>query len=154
STDLVFDGSRGGYHEEDIPNPLSIYGRTKSAAEQAVLDVPGNAVVRISLLYGPSRNGRVSFFDEQVAALQRGAPVTLFDDEWRTPLDLVTAARGLWAVARSDFSGTLHLGGPQRLSRWEMGKRLAAFLGVDDSPLVAARRDDVPSAEPRPRDTS
>src|SRR5262249_26754590 len=123
STDLVFDGARGGYHEDDIPNPLSVYGLSKSAAEQAVLDVPGNVVVRISLLFGPSRNGRGCFFDEQVAALQRGLPVTLFDDEWRTPLDLATAARALWAVARSDFSGILHLGGPQRLSRWEMGQR-------------------------------
>jgi dTDP-4-dehydrorhamnose reductase len=78
----------------------------------------------------------------------------LFADEWRTPLDLATAARALAALARSDFTGLLHLGGPERLSRLAMGQRLAAFLGADPAPLVAARRAEVPAPEPRPRDVT
>src|SRR5262249_55229591 len=38
--------------------------------------------------------------------------------------------------------------------RYEMGQRLAAIIGGDASRLVAARREDPPAAEPRPRDTS
>jgi dTDP-4-dehydrorhamnose reductase len=154
STDLVFDGTRGGYREDDAPAPLSIYGRTKAAAEQAVLAFPRHAVVRLSLLFGPSLCGRPSFFDDQLAALRRGTPCRLFEDEWRTPLDLVTAARGLLAVAGSDVTGLLHLGGPERLSRWEMGLRLASFLGTDSSALVPVTRDSARAPEPRPRDTS
>jgi dTDP-4-dehydrorhamnose reductase len=67
---------------------------------------------------------------------------------------LKAAAQGLLAVARSDFSGLLHLGGAERLSRLEMGRRLAAFLGSDPSVIVAATRSRVASPEPRPRDTS
>jgi dTDP-4-dehydrorhamnose reductase len=154
STDLVFDGERGWYREEDVPAPLSEYGRTKAAAEQSVLAAPGGVVARVSLLFGPSLNGRPAFFDQQVAALRDRKPCTLFDDEWRTPLSLACAARGLAALARSDFQGVLHLGGPERLSRWEMGQRLAEFLGCDPSLLVAATRASVASPEPRPRDTS
>ena len=153
STDLVFDGEKGWYREEDPPGPLSEYGRTKAAAEDAVL-AAGGVVVRVSLLFGPSLNGRPSFFTEQVDALLAGRPITLFADEWRTPLSLATAARALVELARSGFSGLLHLGGPERLSRLEMGRKLAEALNADPAVIHEARRDDLPSPEPRPRDTS
>ena len=154
STDLIFDGERGDYRETDEPSPLSVYGRTKRDAENIIRAAPNTVVARLSLLYGPSLNGHSSFFDEQTAVLRTGRKVTLFTDEWRTPLDLVTAARALAALAVSDRTGILHIGGPERLSRYEMGLRLAASLGVDASVIVGATRDSVPSPEPRPRDTS
>jgi dTDP-4-dehydrorhamnose reductase len=154
STDLVFDGEQGWYREADAPAPLSVYGQTKAAAEQAVLAAPRSVVVRVSLLFGPTLIGRPAFFDGQLAALRERRPVTLFEDEWRTPLSLVTAARALAALVRSDCTGVLHLGGPERLSRLDMGRRLAAFLGADPSVLVPTRRQDAPAPERRPRDTS
>ena len=154
STDLVFDGERGGYREDDAASPTSVYGRSKRAAEEAALNAPGAAAVRLSLLYGPGPPGRASFFDLQVRALSTGAPVTLFADEWRTPLAVTTAARALADVASSDFSGLLHVGGPERLSRLEMGQRLAAFLHIPPTGLVPGNRTGSPAPEPRPRDTS
>jgi dTDP-4-dehydrorhamnose reductase len=148
STDLVFDGERGNYTESDPPAPLSVYGRTK-----AVLSFPRHAVVRVSLLYGPALGSRPSFFDNQVSALRAGRPVRLFRDEWRTALGLGTAARALVAVARSDVAGLLHIGGRERMSRLEMGQRLATCLGLDPSAIVPASRTDG-ATESRPRDTS
>jgi dTDP-4-dehydrorhamnose reductase len=154
STDLVFDGERGAYREEDEPAPLSIYGQTKRAAEQAVLATPRSLVVRVSLLFGPSVVDRPSFFDQQVTALRQRQPIRLFEDEWRTPISLVTAAQALIELASADCTGILHVGGPERLTRLEMGRRLAARLGADDSVLVPTRREHNPAPEPRPRDTS
>ena len=110
STDMVFDGERGGYREQDSPSPLSVYGRSKSLAEESVISFPNSLVVRISLLFGPSISGRRSYFDEQVDALRQGRPMRFFPDEWRTPLGLLTAARALLAIARSECVGYLHLG--------------------------------------------
>jgi len=155
STDLVFDGFKGSYAEDDDPSPLSDYGRTKHAGEQAVLRAPGAVVARVSLLYGPTLIGRPAFFDEQVAALRTRTPIRCFVDEWRTPLALGTAARALLGLARSDCQGVIHLGGPQRLSRWEMANQLAEALGLDPGgTIIPATRTEVPSPEPRPRDTS
>jgi dTDP-4-dehydrorhamnose reductase len=154
STDLVFDGENAPYRETHTASPVSVYGWTKREAEVAALATPRSAVARVSLLYGPSLHGRPSFFDEQAAALRAGRPVTLFRDEWRTPLDLVTAARALVAVAASDFSGLLHVGGPERLSRLDMGLRLAKFLGIDSSPIITTDRAAAPAPEPRPRDVA
>lgn len=154
STDLVFDGERGNYREDDLPSPLSVYGKTKLAAERLVLGQRRAAVVRASLLYGPTMNGRRGFFDEQLISLHLGRNLPLFVDEWRTPLALSTAAAALTALAVSDFEGLLHVGGPQRMSRWEMGTRLAAHLRCGASACQPLSRSEVPSPEPRPRDTS
>jgi dTDP-4-dehydrorhamnose reductase len=154
STDLVFDGVKGWYRESDGPAPLSVYGQTKVAAEQAVLAAPRSVVARLSLLFGPSVVGRPAFFDQQATALRQRQSLTLFEDEWRTPLSLATAARALIALAASDCTGLLHLGGPERLSRLEMGQRLARFLDADPAVIVATRRDQACAPELRPGDTS
>lgn len=154
STDLVFDGRRGGYKESDVACPLSCYGRTKLAAEQAVLEYDRGIVVRVSLLFGPALGPRHSFFDQQIEALRNGSPCPLFVDEWRTPLALSTAGSAIVTLAESDFNGLIHLGGPERMSRFQMGIRLARALGYDGANLVAVMRDSAGAAEERPRDTS
>jgi dTDP-4-dehydrorhamnose reductase len=154
STDLVFDGTQSPYREECPPQPLSVYGRTKADAEAAVLAGQNGVVVRVSLLLGPSRTRRAGMFDSLIDALRTGRSMTLFADEWRTPLGLSDAARALHALGHSAFTGTIHLGGPERLSRLEMGQRLARHLNLSDADLVAGQRDSIPGSEPRPRDVS
>jgi dTDP-4-dehydrorhamnose reductase len=154
STDLVFDGEHAPYREEDPVAPLSVYGRTKAEAEQAVQAMPGNVVVRVSLLLGPSLVGKTGFFEEQVTALRGGRKVPLFEDEWRTPLDLASAAEGLLAIGQSEVGGLLHLGGWERWSRLEIGRQLAGLLGLAEEGIVAVRREFAPAAEPRPPDVS
>jgi len=61
STDLVFDGEKGDYVEEDSPNPLSVYGETKMAAEEIVRRHPRGCIVRISLTGGHSPKGDRGF---------------------------------------------------------------------------------------------
>jgi dTDP-4-dehydrorhamnose reductase len=154
STDLVFDGSRPGNREDDPADPILAYGRTKRAAEPFVTAIPGGLVARVSLLYGFSRSGREAYFDQTVAALRRGEPQSLFEDEFRTPLDLGSAARILVALARSDASGIVHVGGRERMSRFDLVRRAATVLGLDVSLVRANRRSDVTLPEPRPADVS
>jgi dTDP-4-dehydrorhamnose reductase len=153
STDLVFDGNRGHYSEDDPASPTSVYGRTKLDGEPTVLAGPKNAVVRVSWMFGPSLNGDKSFFVEQIEALRGGPKRTLYTDEWRTPLALQTAAQALIGIALSNVSGILHVGGPERMSRWEFGERLAAYLGTTVTGLLSSCRPSGPG-EPRPRDVS
>lgn len=154
STDLVFDGSKAWNREDDPAEPVLAYGRTKRQAEPFVLDAPRGLVARVSLLYGFSRNGRDAYFDRTVSALRRGESQTLFEDEYRTPLDLATAARILIALARSDASGIVHVAGRERMSRFDLIRRAAVALGLDPGLVRANRRADVPLPEPRPADAS
>jgi dTDP-4-dehydrorhamnose reductase len=154
STDLVFDGSKSWNREDDPAEPVLTYGRTKREAEPAILAIPKGVVARLSLLYGPSRCGRVAFFDGAVGALQKGEPRAYFDDEFRTPLDLTTAAEALVLLAEGEMTGIYHVAGRERMSRFELMRRAATALGLDPSLVVANRRADVAMPEPRPADVS
>ncbi len=154
STDLVFDGARGWYREDDEPVPVLAYGRTKAAAEVKVLGIPGGLIARISLLYGPSRAGQASFFDRALASLGAGRPQAFFEDEFRTPLDYATAARILIRLAENQASGIVHVAGRERVSRYELMQRAARVLGLDPDLVRANRLEDAEFAEPRPADVS
>ncbi|MDX2039529.1 MAG: SDR family oxidoreductase [Isosphaeraceae bacterium] len=154
STDLVFDGAAPWRREDDEAEPILEYGRTKRAAEDDVRAVETGLVVRVSLLYGPTRCGRDAYFDRIVAGLERGEPQTMFEDEFRTPLDLATAAFALVLLVESDRVGTVHLAGRERMSRFEMVRRVASVLGHSEDLVRANRRSDATLAEPRPADVS
>jgi dTDP-4-dehydrorhamnose reductase len=154
STDMVFDGEHAPFAESSEPGPLSQYGRSKLAGELATGADPRALVVRLPLLYGIPAAPRETTFSSQVSALREGRPLTLFHDEIRTPLWLEDAATALVTCARSTRTGVLHAGGPERLSRLDMGRLLAAALGVRAPDLRAVSRTSVPAPEPRARDLS
>lgn len=157
STDLVFDGDCAPYGTDDRPAPRQTYGQSKWLAEQAVLNEGGGvAVARLALLFGPTPGSGRGWFEQQVQALEiPGAPLPLFRDEWRTPLDYHTAAQGLLDLVEAPGAdGIWHLGGPERLSRWEMGLRLARFLDRSPDRLTGVSRLEVAGPEPRPADVS
>ncbi len=154
STDMVFDGTAAPYDEAAVPRPLSVYGRTKRAAEEAVAGRPGMVVARVPLLYGRPLSDRPTTFVQQLAAARAGTPLRLFTDEYRTPVALPDAAHALVALARSDFEGLIHVPGPERLSRYELVARAVALLHVTSAQLVPISRLDVAAPEPRPADLS
>jgi dTDP-4-dehydrorhamnose reductase len=154
STDMVFDGADAPYAEEAATRPLSVYGRTKADAERVVRSMTGSLVIRLPLLYGLPGVERDTTFLNQMKALRRGESLRLFEDEYRSPIDLEDAASSILLAASSDYSGVLHVAGPQRLSRLEMGCIMADALGVSRDLLVPTKQADMKSAEARPRDVS
>jgi dTDP-4-dehydrorhamnose reductase len=126
STDLVFDGRRGGYREADPVNPLNIYGETKAAAEQVVLANAGHTVLRTSLNFGCSKSGDRAFNEEMHRAWAAGQTLHLFTDEFRSPIAAEVTAQFVWRMARLGRPGLYHLAGSERLSRWDIGRLLAA----------------------------
>lgn len=155
STDLVFDGEAAPYDEDATTEPTSLYGRTKLEAECHVLTYKRGLVVRFPLMYGmPEATRAPSFFESLVRSLRAGEPVGLFQDEIRTPLWLDDAARACVTLGQSTLSGVVHAGGPERLSRMDMGRQVANALAAPETLLRAISRDDVPFPEPRPRDVS
>lgn len=155
STDLVFDGRRGNYREDDPPAPILAYGRSKRDAEVAALEAnPRTLVVRVSLLYGAHRCGRPGFFGQQIGKLRAGESVAAFSDEYRSPLHYDDAAEGLIRLLESGAEGTIHLGGIERMSRLDLLSRTAARLGIDRVLVRPCLQGDIPADEPRPRDAS
>ena len=153
SSDLVFDGHRGNYSEDDLPYPLGVYAETKLAAEQAVLAHPGHTVVRVSLTGGVSPTGDRGFNEALCRAWRDGQTVKLFTDEFRSPIPALVTARAVWELAAQNRPGLYHLGGADRLSRWEIGQLLAARRPELNPRIEPAARKDYPGPA-RPGDTS
>ncbi len=151
STDLVFDGAAAPYSEQSTPNPLGWYGRTKAMAEERVQALPNTLVVRTSLLVGPSPSGRRSVEERLGLQLGAGQPARLFTDEYRSPVFAPDLAAALLVLARGEHSGILHLGGPECLSRYDLGVQLARHFGWDLNLVVPALGSTYPSTPPRPR---
>jgi dTDP-4-dehydrorhamnose reductase len=153
STDLVFDGRRGSYVETDAPRPLSVYGETKLAAEQAVLAHPRHTVLRVSLAHGRSPDGARSFNEDLERAWRAGRKTTLFTDEYRTPIPAPVLARVVCELLGQGAAGLFHVAGAERLSRWQIGELLVA-RHPEFHPLIqrgSLRDYDGP---PRPADVS
>ena len=158
STDLVFGGAlppRTGFDERAPVDPCSEYGSSKALGERAVLsNDPRALVVRFSLLYGDSGGRGLGASDSILAALARGERPPLFTDEWRTPLAVGDAARALIELAQLDTSGTLHVAGPERISRHAFGLLLLSQLGHGSDHVLPVTRARADWASERPADTT
>ncbi|MCX7712612.1 MAG: dTDP-4-dehydrorhamnose reductase [Chthoniobacterales bacterium] len=84
STDYVFDGRKASpYSEEDAPNPLSTYAKSKLEGERNVLEADGgHFVFRVSWVFGP---GRTAFPDEIIQKSLRGETLRVAFDKWSSP---------------------------------------------------------------------
>jgi dTDP-4-dehydrorhamnose reductase len=154
STDLVLPGDRPFSGEEVPPRPASVYARTKLEGEAAVLSgTPGSAVVRIALVHGAGFGDRATATEAIARALRAGRPLRLFTDQYRTPVDPESISGALHALLEQAASGLFHLGGPERLSRFELGQRVARALRLPCASIVAARQAEAGGA-PRPADVS
>ncbi len=153
SSDLVFDGRKGNYQENDAVNPLSIYGETKVAAEEIVLRNPRHIVARTSLNSGTTPKGNTAYNEQMRESWREGRTLKLFVDEFRCPIAAAVTARALWELAARRQPGRYHLAGAERLSRLQIGQLLAAR-----HPELTARMESCSLREyvgaPRPSDTS
>ncbi len=128
STDLVFDGRRGRYREDDAPGAVNSYGRSKEEAERRVAAAhPSATIARTSLLYGGSEPG-----PQERLALEGSR---FFVDEIRSPVRVGDLAEALLELLALDARGPLHLGGEDDLSRFDF----AVALGADPARIERAK---------------
>lgn len=155
STDYVFDGRSGPYHETDAPNPVNVYGRSKLEGEQAASErMEDLAVVRISVPFGRRMPGAshnfISLLQERLSA---GETFRAVADQRTTPAWFDELAELLWAVVRGRERGIIHYGSSDRLSRYEMALELCRAAGYDERLVHRARTADLGFRAPRPRES-
>jgi len=154
STDLVFDGTRGNYRESSDANPLNIYGQQKLRAENEILlKNPDATICRMPLMFGDTPEGSKRFLQLWIEQLRDKKMLNLFNDEFRTPVSATDASEGILHCSDNN-SGIIHLGGKERISRYEMGCIIAELTGVSKNLITSCSQDDIKMAAPRPKDVS
>ncbi len=128
SSDLVFNGGRGRYREDDEPAPVNAYGRSKAEAEQRVrVASPAATIVRTSLIYGGAEPG------PQERLARDGT--RFFVDELRSPVQVGDLAEAVLDLLELEAPGPLHLGGADDVSRFDF----ALLLGADPGRIEPAQ---------------
>jgi dTDP-4-dehydrorhamnose reductase len=147
STDYVFDGAKGApYNEDDRPNPLSVYARTKYEGEQRVLASGASAcVLRTAWLYG--WQGK-NFVKAILAAAERGGPLRVVADQVGSPTatrDLSEAIAAL--IGHGGSWGLFHVVNSGACSRFELARAIVGGR-VEVQPITTAEAARV---APRPK---
>jgi dTDP-4-dehydrorhamnose reductase len=151
SSAAVFDGKKQSYDEQDEINPLSVYGKTKAWAENAVRSLTPTAVIlRFALVLGFARRKNTNaMLDGVIDQWNAGKAVSFSTSEMRNPIDATSLSRTMITIL-ADFriTGVYHVGATDSISRYELAKRLAARVGVL-ADLVLRQNAPVPGRAPR-----
>ena len=144
STDYVFDGTKGYYTEEDTPNPLSYYAKTKLEAEKTIQSLDVNYIIaRPSVIYGwnpnevsglKSSSGKsVNFVVWALQKLEKGEEIKAVTDQYSSPTLADNLAEALLVMASSEKQGIYHTAGKDCVNRYEFTLKIAEVFGLDKS---------------------
>ncbi|URE17475.1 RmlD substrate binding domain [Musa troglodytarum] len=164
STDQVYEGVRSFYKEDDEALPVNMYGKTKIAAEKHIIANCSNyAILRSSIIYGPqtispvSKSLPIQWID---SVLKQGQEVEFFHDELRCPVyvkdvvDVIIALSKKWISDGKQMQLLLNVGGPNRVSRFQMAETVARIRGYNHSLIKSVSASSVNRGVISPADIS
>jgi dTDP-4-dehydrorhamnose reductase len=154
STDYVFDGREGDYTEAMRPNPLGYYGKSKLAAENALLSSGvGGAILRTQVLYGTGYNVRKNFVTWVLDQAERKQRITAVTDQVGNPTLADDLAFAILKVAARRRAGLYHVSGPEPIDRHAFAQRILEVfrMPTELAPVLTA---DLNQAAPRPMNSS
>jgi dTDP-4-dehydrorhamnose reductase len=151
STDYVFDGTHGPYSEDDKPNPISYYGKSKLASENAVriAEIP-HTILRTIVLYGNGIGVRDSFPTWVIKNLRAGKVVRCSEDQISNPTHVNDIAFAAVKGFELNRNGIYHICGSERVSRYQFAVRTAELFGLDPGLIQAVKSADLNQIAPRP----
>jgi dTDP-4-dehydrorhamnose reductase len=152
STDFVFDGTGRMYTEEDRPNPINYYGKTKLEGEKIVQEMDDYIIVRTSVLYGWHHH--LNFVTWVLSQLQSENDIRIVTDQYTCPTLADNLAEVVLELCEKDVTGLYHITGTERISRYDFAKKIADSLGLDASLMTPIKSEDLAQKAPRPKDSS
>ena len=149
STDAVFDGSKGNYREEDLPNPLSTYAKSKLLGEKSVAQANQDALIARVVFFGWSLSGKRSLSEFFFSNLQAENTIQGFIDTFFCPLYVEDLAEILLEMVDLDLAGVYHVVSPVGLSKYDFGVRIAKKFGFDPALIKPVRMAQLKRDAPR-----
>lgn len=151
STDYIFDGKAGPYSEDSTPNPLSFYGRSKLASENAVvLSGIDYAVIRTMVLYGIGNNVKPNFALWLVNKLKSNEAVNIVDDQIGNATMVDDLAWGTLKVVEKGCSGIYNIAGSDILSRFDFALKVCEVFKFNKSLVSPMKTSSLKQPAPRP----
>jgi dTDP-4-dehydrorhamnose reductase len=151
SSDYVFDGKKKtAYTERDQPNPISYYGKTKLAAENAILVGNGRyCILRTGLVFGAGI-GKTHFALKLVQELREGKLYPCAIDQIGSPTCVSDIAHAAIDCSLNDKEGLFHIATAVGINRYEFGKAICRVFNLDETKLVQVRLAELKQLAVRP----
>ncbi len=154
STDYVFDGKDSMRNENDTPNPLGYYGKTKLEGEMSLNNLASNwAIARTSTPFG-IHSKKKSFPLWVKENLELNREIKVLTDQYTSPTYVPNLSKMIIEIATKQINGIIHLAGSTRISRYDFAVMMAEKLGLDRSLLLKAKTEDMNWKAKRPKDSS
>ncbi|MDO4588817.1 MAG: dTDP-4-dehydrorhamnose reductase, partial [Fusobacterium sp.] len=121
STDFVFDGKKKSpYTEDDLVNPLSIYGKSKYEGEKEVFKIkPNSFIIRTSWLFGVANNN----FNMQIINWSKNKnELKIVDDQISSPTYSKDLAYYSWELIKTKKYGLYHFSNNGEASKYDQAK--------------------------------
>lgn len=152
STDFIFDGKKGPYKEDDEANPLSYYGHSKLLAENMVREYCTKwSIARTVLVYGVVNDmSRSNIVLWAKGALEKGQPINVVDDQFRTPTLAEDLAKGCQLIEHKQAEGIYNISGKDQMSILELVQRVANYFDLDASVLRVVSSESLNQTAKRP----
>jgi len=156
STDYVFNGETGQYMETDSVDPINHYGFTKLKAEELVKDlVDEYCIARASVIYGATPAAdKVNFALWLLNKLKKNEQVKIVTDQWNSPTLNTNLAGMTLEIIERKLTGTFHLSGATRISRYGFAKQVAETFDLDSNLINPITSAEFSWVAKRPRDSS
>jgi len=155
SSDYVFSGEKGFYHEYDARDPVNYYGLTKVEAEEIVKGVPEHFIARPSVIYGSTpAAGKINFALWLIETLSKGERVKIIKDQWNSPTLNSNLAEMTLEVLERRLTGIYHLCGATRISRLEFARKIADVFSLDQELIDPVKSEKFVLPAMRPIDSS
>ena len=152
SSDYIFDGKNGPYDEMADTNPLSVYGKHKLLAEQAVLRSGlDHLILRITNVYGHEERGK-NFIAFLARTAQAGEPKTLRlpVDQYATPINAADIAKSLCLLLKNNKTGIYNIASDEYLSRVDLAQKVLSYFPDANIEIQALPTKDLGQAAQRP----
>jgi len=147
STDFVFDGVNGPYHENDLPNPINNYGLSKLQGEEIVKNLfKKHCIIRTNTLF--SNSSDASFLSWVVNSLNQNKKINVVNDQISNPISVDDLSIAINEFINSKKYGIFHLGSDTLCSRFEFAQMIASHYDLNESLITPISSEKLYKANP------
>jgi len=154
STDYVFDGTKELWKENDKPNPLGNYGKSKLEGEKAIENLASNwCIARISTPFGihPKKKSFPLWVADNLKSKKE---INVLVDQFTSPTYVPNLSKMLIEISERQLLGVFHVSGASRISRYELAELVSEKLNLDKKFLKPSTIDEIKWKAKRPKDSS
>jgi len=154
STDYIFDGKKDFWKENDKPNPLGNYGKSKLEGEKTIENLASSwCITRISTPFGfhPTKKSFPLWVAENLKSKKE---INVIVDQFTSPTFVPNLSKMLIEISERQLLGIFHVSGASRISRYEFAELVSEKLNLDKKFLKPSTMDEIKWKAKRPKDSS